>query len=137
MNRGLACAAVLISLLAPTGAPGGSREQAASAVAGEWLALVDSGAYRASWEQASSLFRAAVDAAQWEETVTAARVPFGAFVSRELMSASYTTSLPGAPEGEYVVIQYRAVYENRPSAVETVTPMREDGAWRVSGYFIK
>jgi hypothetical protein len=59
-------------------------------------------------------------------------------VSRTLKSASYAKSLPGAPDGEYVVIQFDATFEKKQSAIETVTPMKEpDGRWRVSGYFIK
>ena len=35
-------------------------------------------------------------------------------------------------------IQYDSVFENKDSAVETVTPMLDpDGTWRVSGYFIR
>ncbi len=48
------------------------------------------------------------------------------------------TSLPGAPDGEYVVISYETSFTNKKSAIETVTPMLDkDGKWRVSGYFIK
>lgn len=48
------------------------------------------------------------------------------------------TSLPGAPDGKYVVIQYDTSFENKKAAVETVTPMLDkDGKWRVSGYYIK
>jgi hypothetical protein len=37
-----------------------------------------------------------------------------------------------------VVITFETAFENKASAVETVTPMLEkDGKWRVSGYFIK
>ena len=36
-----------------------------------------------------------------------------------------------------VVIRYRTAFENKQAAVETVTPMREDGEWKVSGYYIK
>ena len=47
-------------------------------------------------------------------------------------------SLPGAPDGEYVVIQYATTFENKKSAIETITPMLDgDGKWRVSGYYIK
>jgi len=46
--------------------------------------------------------------------------------------------MPGAPDGKYVIIQYDTVFENKASAVETVTPMVDpDGSWRVSGYFIR
>jgi hypothetical protein len=59
-------------------------------------------------------------------------------VARELKSKQYTKTLPGAPDGEYVVIQYKTTFENKKSAIETVIPMLEkDGRWRVSGYYIK
>jgi hypothetical protein len=66
------------------------------------------------------------------------RKQVGALVSRKLKSAQYATSLPGAPSGKYVVIQYDSVFQNKSDAVETVTPMLDkDGQWRVSGYFIR
>jgi hypothetical protein len=66
------------------------------------------------------------------------RAPLGAVRTRKLKSATYTKTLPGAPDGEYVVIQYDTSFENKKSAVETITPMLDkDGKWRVSGYFIK
>ncbi|MEW6584469.1 MAG: DUF4019 domain-containing protein, partial [Nitrospirota bacterium] len=52
-------------------------------------------------------------------------------------SKKYATSLPGAPDGEYVVIEFETSFENKKSAVETVTPMMDSGKWRVSGYYIK
>ena len=59
-------------------------------------------------------------------------------VSRKIKSQQYATSLPGAPDGEYVVIQYATTFENKADAVETVTPMLDkDGQWKVSGYYIK
>jgi hypothetical protein len=68
----------------------------------------------------------------------AVRGPLGNAVSRNLLSRQYTTTLPGAPDGEYVVIQYETSFENKKVAVETVTPMKDaDGHWRVSGYYIK
>ena len=68
----------------------------------------------------------------------AARGPLGKLISRKEKSATFATSLPGAPDGQYVVIQYDSVFEHKRTAVETITPMLEkDGSWRVSGYFIK
>jgi hypothetical protein len=54
------------------------------------------------------------------------------------MTKQYATSLPGAPDGQYVVIQYKTAFENKKAGVETITPMLDkDKKWRVSGYFIK
>jgi hypothetical protein len=59
-------------------------------------------------------------------------------VSRKVISARYATSLPGAPDGEYVVIRYETEFTNGKEAVETVTPcLEKDGSWKVSGYYIK
>lgn len=73
-----------------------------------------------------------------EDALHATRDPLGKLVSRKLKSADYKTSLPGAPDGQYVVIQYETSFEHKQSALETVTPMLDkDGKWRVSGYYIK
>ncbi len=103
-----------------------------------WLALVDSGKYAESWQEAAQYFKNAVTKDQWGSAMHSTREPLGKAVSRKLRSANYATALPGAPDGEYVVIQYDSSFEHKQSAVETVTPMLDkDGKWRVSGYFIK
>lgn len=107
-------------------------------VAESWLSYVDTGHYAASWEDSARYFREAVPKVQWQTMLTTVREPLGVTISRKVRSATYTRTLPGAPEGEYVVIQYDTRFENRPQSVETVTPMREkDGTWRVAGYHIR
>jgi len=114
------------------------KTQAAEAAAEAWLKFVDSGDYSQSWLDASSLFKAAVTEKDWYRQITAARGPLGALLSRKLKSAQYKTELPGAPDGQYVVIQYNTSFANKKAAVETVTPMLDkDGRWRVSGYYIR
>jgi hypothetical protein len=110
----------------------------AQAAAKAWLALVDAEKYGQSWDEAALLFRSAVMKADWERAAKATRAPLGALKSRTFKSANFTRSLPGAPDGEYVVIQFDAQFANKASAIETVTPMRDkNGAWRVSGYYIR
>jgi len=66
------------------------------------------------------------------------RLPLGELKSRQPASRKHRTSMPGAPDGEYVVIQFQSSFANKSEAVETITPMRDtDGQWRVSGYYIK
>ena len=86
----------------------------------------------------AELFKKAVTEADWKKMLNAHREPLGEVVSRKAASADYVTSLPGAPDGEYVVIKYRTSFSRKKKAQETVTPMKEaDGTWKVSGYFIK
>jgi hypothetical protein len=113
-------------------------EDLALPAAQAWLKLVDAGKYEASWKQSSKLFQGALPKAQWGQKLSGARKPLGKLVSRAMKSAQYTEKLPGAPDGKYVVIQFDAVFENKASAVETVTPMLDaDGVWRVTGYFVR
>jgi hypothetical protein len=113
-------------------------EPAARAAAEAWLSIVDAGKYAQSWTEASTLFRRALDQPSWEKALNGARAPLGAMRSRALKSAKYATSLPGAPDGEYVVVLFETSFENKQHATETVTPMKDaDGRWRVSGYFVK
>jgi uncharacterized protein DUF4019 len=117
---------------------GPDEERAGLASAGAWLTLVDSGDYEKSWNLAASLFKDKLSKDQWVQSLNAARKPLGKLISRTSTSTTYTTSLPGVPDGKYVVIQYNTSFEHKKSAVEMVTPMLDkDGKWRVAGYFIK
>ena len=129
---------VLVGIAAIHASGESQAEKAAVEIARTWLSLVDEGNYAKSWENTSQLFKTAISKTDWEKALNSARKPLGKLVTRELKSATYATSLPGAPDGEYVVIQFQTSFENKKSAVETITPMKDkDGTWRVSGYFIK
>ena len=115
-----------------------AKKSAAQKSAEEWLALIDAGNFAESWKTAAGFFQAAVPQDQWGHTISAVRGPLGDLVSRKLKSVNYTTTLPGAPDGEYVVVQFDTSFANKKAAVETVTPMLDaDGTWKVSGYYIK
>ncbi len=117
---------------------GSKDEKAAVTEAKRWLKVLDGGNYAEGWKQAGSLIKAAVDEKQFSQSLRAAREPLGKMLSRTFKGSSYQTSLPGVPDGEYVVIQFETRFENKKSAIETITPMREkNGKWRVSGYYIK
>jgi len=115
-----------------------AAEKQALAAAESWLALTDAEKYGESWDAAAGYLKTAITKEDFGKALTAARTPLGKLVSREVSSKDYRTSLPGAPDGEYVVVQYKTVFANKKEAVETITPMRDkDGTWRVSGYYIK
>jgi len=136
MRNPFACLVLPVLLGLPAGAQAAPR--AAQDAAEAWLQLTDSGQYGASWDMAAAPFKAAMARSAWENALRSVRPPLGVAQSRQLKSATFTRTLPGVPDGEYVVIQYRTRFEHKAEAVETITPMRgPDGSWRVSGYFIK
>lgn len=110
-------------------------EVAAEQAALSWLSLLDGEQYFESWNDAATLFKDQLPPVQWEHSASAARARFGALHSRRLKSAAFATSLPGAPDGEYVVLEFDSVFEHKAAAVEMVTPMLENGVWLVSGYY--
>ena len=115
-----------------------AAEKAAVAAAQAWLELLDTAQYAASWDAAAEYFRNAVPKSKWEAQSKAVRGPLGRMRSRKLKSKQFRTTLPGAPDGQYVVVQFDASFEKKKSAVETVTPMLDaDATWRVSGYYIR
>jgi hypothetical protein len=133
-----ASALVFCCLLATTAAADEEAKTDALAAAEAWLAFIDAGQYAQAWARAATLLKSAVSEEDFGRAVSAVREPLGAVKERSLASATFTTTLPGAPDGEYVVIQYGTSFENKQSAIETVTPMVDrDGTWRVSGYYIR
>jgi hypothetical protein len=140
MIRNFACIGMvcLLVTLSVAQAQDSKKEEAAVTAAKQWLSMVDQGKYGASWKEAAQYFKNAVTQDQWKQALQAVRSPLGTLISRKVKSKNYMTSLPGAPDGEYVVIQFDTSFENKKSAIETVTPMLDkDGNWRVSGYYIK
>jgi hypothetical protein len=49
----------------------------------------------------------------------------------------HTTSLPNAPEGEYVVMAFATDFGKAGSKTEMVTTVLEEGQWKVVGYFVR
>ena len=133
-------ALVLVALAAtnPSFATSTPSTEPAKVAAAAWLNLVDAADARSSWEQASVNFKSAVTSAQWSQALSAVRGPLGQLRQREQKTAQFTKQLPGAPDGQYFLLQYQSSFLNKASATETVTVVLDpDGTWRVVGYFIK
>ena len=103
----------------------------------DWLHTIDAEKYGESWDAASVYFKGALSREKWIEAMTGTRKPLGSIERRFLKGATFETSLPGAPDGEYFVIQFETNFEHKQSSVETVTTVRQASAWKPAGYFIK
>ena len=97
----LALAAIITLLLCASAAAQAQQkpEQLAQKSAEAWLILVDSGKYAQSWDDAAQVFKSAVTKDQWQSALGTARTPQGKILSRTLKSATYTKTLPNAPDG--------------------------------------
>jgi Protein of unknown function (DUF4019) len=131
---------VLIALVLPAALclPDPGPEEAAESAALTWLGALDAGDYPTTWKTASSYFKEHISAANWAAAAASARGSVRALQSRRLTSATLMHTMPGAPDGDYVIIVFKTSFAGKAEAIETVTPMKDvDGTWHVSGYYIK
>lgn len=114
-----------------------AADSTASIVVKEWLKIVDSGEYVESWEKSDPLFKLQLSQSKWDAALTGVRTPLGAVKSRSEIGIEEYSSLPGAPDGLYMVIQFQTEFQNKESATETLTLSKSSGQWLPVGYFIK
>jgi hypothetical protein len=112
------------------------KEMAARLAAEQWLAIVDSGDYGKAWDRSARRFRETVTRQQWVEGLPKTRGALGAMKSRRVEVASYKSSLPGMPSGDYVTVRFSTNFDKKNDAQEMVTLVLEDGTWRPLGYGI-
>jgi hypothetical protein len=113
-------------------------ERAATQDASAWLALLDKGQLEQTWDVSAPFLQERASRAQWIQSGNAMRAALGTLVSRKQISVMQTDSVPTAPPGRYVVVEYRSKFARQPVAFESVTEMLcDDGKWRVAGYAVR
>ena len=148
-RAGLIIAAVALSTV--IGTPNGSQavaqnissatpslaETDVSVAAHAWVELLDNEQWDASWQASGTMFKTQLASTQWVAMIQSVRKPLGRVSTRTLKSVVQTNTLPGAPAGDYQVLQFQTHFANKPDATETVVLSREKAGWRVNGYFIR
>ena len=119
----------------PADTPPDPTAAAQEAVDG-WFSLIDAGSYAEAYDTASDILKENVTRDEFVSTYQEARSLVGTVRSRVFRSAMPTTTLPGAPPGDYVVFEFDAEYERKENAVERVTTALEAGLWRVAGHWV-
>jgi len=114
-----------------------ANEPLGSTAAREWLNIVDAGNYSESWQKTDSLFQSQLSQNEWDKALKGVRTPLGKVNSRSESSTKEYATLPGVPDGEYLVIQFQTDFQNKKPATETLTLSKSSGKWLPVGYFIK
>jgi DNA-binding CsgD family transcriptional regulator len=99
----------------------------------QWLALVDAGDWQNSWQSTGESFRKLNTVDLWASVSLKVRTPLGAVLSRQLLSED---DVPTPPNGN-IVVKFRTSFAGKANALETLALSREDGTWKVVGYFIE
>lgn len=121
---------IMSSVVWANPAPGSSASK-------EWLKIIDAGKYGESWQKADSFFKSQLSQKKWDSTLKGIRTPLGKVTSRIELSAKEYSSLPGVPDGEYLVIQFQTDFQNKKASTEILTLSKNSGKWLTVGYFIQ
>lgn len=111
------------------------NEDAARKAADKWLALLDEGKYPDAWKQASKHSRPQISNDEWHAQLKSMREAAGALKSRNFTSAKASKTHPGAPDGDYMILEYASSFDKKSKATEIVVLSRE-GGWKIAGYSI-
>ncbi len=111
----------------------------AVAVATKWLSVVDAGNYAEAFATFPARIRSGGDAVQkyWVGYLRAKRAPLGRALSRKLVKAWFTKTLPGSPDGYYEFFHYDTSFQHKTRGAESVVLTKESGHWQVSAYRFK
>lgn len=132
----LACAFMIIfPILNET--PDTEKAEKATAVAMEFLQLVDADKYAESWQMSAGLMKERVTEKDWVEKLAKARTLSGPIVERKAKDTSYSTTAVDSPDGEYISLIFESRFQRAEGVAEYITVMLDDGHWKVAGYFIQ
>ena len=101
------------------------------------LTLMDQAKYRDCWRQSSQHYKTQLNAEEWESQMKPVRNNFGALQKRVYKTSKTSKTLAGAPEGEYMVLEYTTSFANKPNVTETLVLSREGGGWKLAGYSVR
>lgn len=110
----------------------------AKQVVDAFLMQIDNGQFDECWSGASPVFQANISRQEWVRKMTCLRPLMGNLTQRTLKSAEPRTSIPGAPDGSYLIVLMQSVFEHKEKAIETIILRWDEvSRWTVSGYFIR
>ena len=110
-----------------------ANQAAATDAAKAFLARVVARDWVGSYAATGQKFRSVNTEALWAGASEQVYPPLGTLRSRTLSYADY---VPAPPNGSWIV-KFHSSFANRASAIETLSLVREDGGYKVTGIFVE
>lgn len=107
-----------------------------------WLALIDNEKYADAWQQASPLLQKKTSQQEWIKTIAELRKPLGTTNARYIATANSAKSLPGFPDGDYVILQFYTTFSGKGLALEAITLVKSNDTtdsedWKIVEYSMR
>lgn len=109
-----------------------SAESTPARAAERFLALLDENRWADSYAATGTQFRELNTLERWTEVSQQVRPPLGKALTRDLIADEF---VPAPPMG-YQMVKFRTRYASGKDQTETLSLVREDGAWKVVGIVI-
>jgi hypothetical protein len=104
----------------------------------KWLALIDAEKADVAWDVASKQLQSVVKRDKFAAEMRQVRKPLGKLESRTAVKFARSHELPGAPAGDYAIIEFDAKFTNGKHLAEQLIWALEDrDVWRVAGYYYR
>ncbi len=119
--------------------PDAQKVADSSAVAQEFLQLLDARDFEQAWILSSNYMKGEIPLSDWLTRIETVRREVGPLQQRTQTEVKYTKDqVEGVPEGEYMSFFYSSDFANHDNLQERVTLFFENNtAWRVAGYFVE
>ncbi|HEX9301987.1 MAG TPA: DUF4019 domain-containing protein [Casimicrobiaceae bacterium] len=104
----------------------------------KWLALIDAGKADAAWDSASKQLQSVVKRDKFVAEMRDVRKPLGKLASRTAVKFARAHDLPGAPAGDYAIVEYDVNFAGgKRLSEQLVWSLEENDRWRVAGYYYR
>ncbi len=88
--------------------------------ASNYLELLDQNQYEDAWLAMSDFFQALNNQDHWQSRQQVIRAAYGSLGSREFLRITERQSYSHSPDGKYVIVQYKSIFQNKADTYETV-----------------
>jgi len=106
--------------------------------ANNYLELLDQSQYEDAWLAMSDFFQALHNQGNWQSRQQVMRAAYGSLVSREFFRITDRHSYSHSPDGRYVTVQYKSIFQNKANTYETVVlDCRNSSSCSVRDYVLR
>jgi hypothetical protein len=97
----------------------------------------DDGKFDQAYQQMGMTVHRQISQEQWKQQLKATRAKSGPLESRIFQYPNYTTTLKGAPAGQYVLLNYLCTFTSHRTTPETVVMAKVSTGWIVAGFRVE